>query len=46
MPPPVSHIGHFQWLPAVQIYRQDMIKDGSGAPITLLDDPRNIAAGG
>jgi len=44
MPPPVSHIRHFQWLPAVQTYRQDMVRGGSSAAVTLLDDPRNIIA--
>jgi len=42
MPPPVSHIGHFQWLPAVSMYRKDMIRGGSNAITELLDDPRNL----
>jgi hypothetical protein len=49
MPPPVSHIGHFQWLPAVRIYKEDMIRGGSEATVALLDDPRNLmteASGG
>jgi hypothetical protein len=37
----VSHIGHFQWLPAVRIYRQEMRKDGNLESVLLLDDPRN-----
>lgn len=41
LPPAVSHIGHFQWLPAVRFYRDDMAKGGSGGVITLLEDPRN-----
>jgi hypothetical protein len=41
MPPPVSHIRHFQWLPAVRIYREEMRRSGSDANIALLDDPRN-----
>jgi hypothetical protein len=43
MPPPVSHIGHFQWLPAIRTYREDMIRGGSPA-VPLLDDPRNVGA--
>jgi hypothetical protein len=42
LPPPVSHIGHFQWLPAVSVYRKDMIRGGSNAITELLDDPRNL----
>ena len=41
LPPPVSHIKHFQWLPAVYYYRQDMIRGGGDPNIALLDDPRN-----
>jgi hypothetical protein len=41
LPPPVSHVGHFQWLPAVRIYREEMARAGSSANISLLDDPRN-----
>ena len=44
MPPPLSHIGHPQWLPAVRIYREDMINGGSDVALTLLDDPRNMSA--
>lgn len=44
MPPPVSHTRHFQWLPAVRIYREEMIRGGSDAAIALLDDPRNEPA--
>jgi hypothetical protein len=44
LPPPVSHVSHFQWLPAVRIYRQEMAS--GGATISpLLDDPRNMIAG-
>jgi hypothetical protein len=43
MPPPVSHVGHFQWLPAVRYYREAMIRGGADAAIALLDDPRNEA---
>jgi hypothetical protein len=39
--PAVSHIGHFQWLPAVRIYRQEMQKSGNVDPVPLLNDPRN-----
>ncbi len=42
MPTPVSHISHFHWLPAVRIYKNDMIAGGSDPTIALLDDPRNI----
>ena len=41
LPPPLSHVGHFQWLPAVRIYREEMARAGSSANISLLDDPRN-----
>src|SRR6185437_8245863 len=41
MPPPVSHIRHFQWLPAVRIYREAMEAGGRGADVDLLHDPRN-----
>ena len=41
LPSPISHIGHFQWLPAVRFYRQDMIKGGRPEISDLLDDPRN-----
>ena len=41
LPAPVSHIGHFQWLPAVRIYREDMERGGAPAFPALLDDPRN-----
>lgn len=41
LPPPASHIGHFQWLPAVYYYRQDMIRGGGDPNVALLDDPRN-----
>jgi len=44
MPAPVSHIGHFQWLPAVRDYRQDMSNDESSPMITLLEDPRNLVS--
>jgi hypothetical protein len=44
MPPPVSHVGHFQWLPAVRIYREDLLKGGSDPEIALLNDPRNMIA--
>ena len=37
---PMSHIRHFQWLPAVRIYREEMAAEGA-APPALLDDPRN-----
>ena len=43
LPPPVSHVGHFQWLPAVRIYREEMARAGSSANISLLDDPRNAS---
>ena len=46
MPPPLSHAGHWQWLPAVRNYRQDMINGGSDAAIALLDDPRNLFGAG
>jgi hypothetical protein len=39
--PAVSHIGHFQWLPAVRIYRQEMQKSGHIDAVPLLNDPRN-----
>ncbi len=41
MPPPVSHIRHFHWLPDVRNYRFRMIRSGVRRPIELLDDPRN-----
>jgi hypothetical protein len=41
MPPPVSHIGHFQWLPAVRQYKEDLIGGGSEGTVAPLDDPRN-----
>jgi hypothetical protein len=41
LPPPVSHVSHFQWLPAVRIYRQEMMRGGIADSVTLLDDPRN-----
>jgi hypothetical protein len=44
MPPPVSHVRHFQWLPAVRSYREAMISGGSDSAIALLDDPQNEAA--
>lgn len=44
MPPAVSHVGHFQWLPAVRVYREAMVDRGSDGALALLDDPRNEAA--
>jgi hypothetical protein len=41
MPPPVSYHSHFQWLPAVKIYRDAMARSGADARIELLEDPRN-----
>ncbi len=41
MPPPVSHLRHFQWLPAVGNYRHQMILAGAKKLPDLLDDPRN-----
>jgi hypothetical protein len=42
MPAPVSPVGHFQWLPAVYYYRQDMRNGGGDPNLALLDDPRNV----
>ena len=42
LPPPVSHIGHFQWLPAVRIYGEEMTQAGATEITSLLDDPRNL----
>ena len=44
MPPPVSHVGHLHWIPAVRIYREDMVKGDFNPEIALLDDPRNMLA--
>jgi hypothetical protein len=44
LPPPVSHIGHFQWLPAVRIYEEAMLRTDSGRISALLDDPRNMTS--
>ncbi len=41
MPPPVSHIRHFHWLPAVRNYRFHMARGGMRRSVALLDDPRN-----
>ena len=46
MRPPVSHVGHFQWLPAVRNYRKDMMDGGGDLAMSLLDDPRNMSAAG
>lgn len=46
MPPPVSHVGHFQWLAAVRTYREDLAKGGSDPAVALLDHPRNTSAAG
>ncbi len=39
--PPISHISHWHWLPAVRIYNEDMIRGGAPGRIPLIDDPRN-----
>jgi hypothetical protein len=39
LPPPVSHVGHFHWIGALQAYR---ISCGEGSIPYLLDDPRNL----
>jgi len=44
MSPPVSHVAHFHWVPAVRAYRENMIRGGSDARVELLDDPRNLSA--
>ncbi len=41
LPPPVPHTRHFQWLPAVRNFRDDMARGGSSQAIALLDDPQN-----
>jgi len=44
LPPAVSHYSHFQWLPAVRNYRQDMFRANSNSNVSLLDDPRNLSS--
>jgi hypothetical protein len=46
MPPPVSHVGHIHWVPAVRMYREDMIRGGADVAVPLLDDPRNMTIAG
>src|SRR6185437_6784478 len=41
MPPPVSHVRHFHWLPQVRNYRYYMIRADGRIHTDLLDDPRN-----
>jgi len=42
MPPSVSHVSHPHWVPAVRVYREDMVHGGADAAVALLDDPRNM----
>ena len=46
MPSPVSHAGHAHWVPAVRVYRENMIRGGADAAVALLDDPRNMTIAG
>ena len=43
LPYPVSHIGHYQWLPAVKNYRKDMSKERGNTQISFLEDSRNLS---
>ena len=41
LPPAVSHTKHYQWIPAVDIYRKEMLLANPQANLYLLNDPLN-----